>query len=68
MSDKAELNPLPFDTARCIGIDSDLCQICRRREPGHPTRQTFINPMINDWGCPGYIDRDELTRAEQEKV
>ena len=44
---------LPYDVARCIGTSNPVCTNCRRREPGHPTRQLFVTPPpdVNDT-CP----------------
>jgi hypothetical protein len=37
---------LPYDIARCRGLDLPLCQDCRRREPGREHWQTYISPAI----------------------
>ena len=49
--------PLSFDYARCGGVDDEaLCNMCRRREPGHPTWQSYIAPAIAANGkCPNVI-------------
>ena len=49
--------PLSFDYARCSGLDDEaLCNMCRRREPGHPTWQSYIAPAIAANGkCPNVI-------------
>lgn len=39
--------PLPYDTARCPGADHAICQLCRRREPGHHQWQVTIAPPID---------------------
>ncbi len=38
---------LPYDTARCPGTDHAICQLCRRREPGHHQWQVTIAPPID---------------------
>ena len=49
--------PLSFDYARCGGVDDEaLCNMCRRREPGNPTWQSYIAPAIAANGkCPNVI-------------
>ena len=52
---------LPFDYARCVGatfIKRDAhteapaflepCVDCKRRQPGHPTRQSYVAPMLSE--------------------
>lgn len=55
---------LPFDYSRCVGQTyvkygsneqktpalCDACRECRRREPGHPTRQVYVAPAIDSVG------------------
>ena len=53
---------LPFDIARCPGTPADLCQQCRRTEPGSE-RQSYIAPqfgygMEGEHECPNYIERE----------
>ena len=38
---------LPYDTARCPGAGHAICQLCRRREPGHHQWQVTIAPPID---------------------
>jgi hypothetical protein len=38
---------LPYDIARCTGTTHELCQYCRRREPGREGWQVFIGPAID---------------------
>ena len=38
---------LPYDTARCPGTGHAICQLCRRREPGHHQWQVTIAPPID---------------------
>ena len=39
---------LPYDIARCKGIDGhEQCSDCRRKEPGDKLRQVFIVPQVN---------------------
>lgn len=45
---------LPFDTARCIGIDNVLCKVCRRKEPGGEY-QWFIMPEAKESFCINHI-------------
>lgn len=53
--------PLPYSFYRCVGVilvteQGDIghapeCIECRRREPGHPTRQRYLEPeSVNDNG------------------
>jgi len=46
---------LPYDVARCKGLRDDLCDTCRRREPGSPDRQVYIGPQWDKGKCPNYI-------------
>ena len=54
---------LPFDYSRCVGMDNwatkevgephridEQCNACRRREPGHPTRQVYLKPAPDVMG------------------
>lgn len=54
---------LPFDYARCQGTTAPLCQWCRRREPGHPTWQSYISPEWQTNGCPNFIEPIQTIRA-----
>lgn len=52
--------PLPFDYARCANPDCALP--CRRKEPGHPTYQSFcVFPGGDD--CHAFLPNDEAKRA-----
>ena len=47
---------LPYDYARCTGTTQEICQTCRRTEPGHPTRQSFFSfAPAADGTCEHYI-------------
>lgn len=46
---------LPYDIARCNGANHQLCQACRRREPGHPERQWQVAPAIDGDLCLHFI-------------
>ncbi len=36
---------LPYDYARCEGVQHDGCEDCQRRtSPGRPERQAYIQP------------------------
>ncbi len=52
------MRKLPFDYARCPGTTDEKCETCRRKEPGHPTWQTFIAPSIANGTCWNYIKPD----------
>lgn len=50
---------LPFDFYRCLGMRvagdpasiNQICNACRRREPGHPTRQRYLQPDVHEGVC-----------------
>ena len=42
---------LPYDYSRCNGNGSDICTTCRRREPGHETYQSYVEPLAKDEQC-----------------
>lgn len=47
---------LPYDYARCTGTTHEICQTCRRTEPGHPTRQSFFSwRPVQNGTCAHYI-------------
>lgn len=50
---------LPYDVARCKGLRDDLCDTCRRREPGSPDRQVYIGPQWDKGKCVNYIPQQE---------
>lgn len=51
---------LPYDYARCLGIDNDLCAKCMRNTPGRPEGwQVYISAKIIKNECPDYIDPKE---------
>lgn len=50
---------LPYDYARCYGVRDPLCEKCRRRDPGHPTRQVFIAPAWDNGECRNLIQRQD---------
>ena len=65
------MNYLPFDFHRCAGqaVVTDtpnsnkkqlslepVCNDCRRREPGHATRQIYIAPAVNYGKCDNKIE------------
>ncbi len=39
---------LPYDYARCAGKDHINCKTCARRTPGHPERQAYMAPTIDE--------------------
>ena len=61
---------LPFDVSRCRGVtDEPNCKVCLRNQPGHTTRQFFIEPAINDGKCENlYLDEvNENVRATKKE-
>jgi AAA+ ATPase superfamily predicted ATPase len=52
------MRKLPFDYARCPGTTDPKCETCRRKEPGHPTWQSYITPRIAGGTCENYIKPD----------
>lgn len=48
------MSTLPFDYARCNGTQHDTCKDCRRKEPGHPTYQSYMSPPITQDGACRY--------------
>jgi len=49
---------LPYDMSRCVTTNCPLADRCRRKEPGHPTYQSFTAfPGGED--CHGFWPRDE---------
>lgn len=49
---------LPYDVARCAGTTHQLCQWCRRREPGCDFGQWYTMPEIDmmTGQCPSFIE------------
>lgn len=47
---------LPYDIARCFGTTDELCKKCRRREPGDPVVQWYVNPAIEGGQCENFIE------------
>lgn len=45
----------PHETARCTGMDAPLCQRCRRRKPGDPSKQIDIQLALTLNGCDNFI-------------
>jgi hypothetical protein len=67
-------NNLPYDKARCHGIDrAPICSDCRRKEPGDPVRQVYVYPPVCWRDCEFYIgpvecgDLIESVDVESEK-
>lgn len=59
---------LPFDIARCKGEErSPFCQKCRRREPGHPTHQWHVFPVVTEDGCENFISNDLGGLANEDR-
>jgi hypothetical protein len=59
--DKEKKHVLPFDVARCIGIEGqDICMFCRRKEDGHPTRQLYIFPQAENGECADLMVRSSV--------
>ncbi len=48
---------LPYDIARCKGMNAPLCRRCLRTEPGNPTRQLMIPPALTIDGCINFIGK-----------
>ena len=52
---------LPFDVARCVGVEGqDICIFCRRKEDGHPTRQLYIFPQAENEECADLMARRSI--------
>jgi len=50
--------PLPYDISRCPTENCPLADSCRRKEPGHPTYQTYtLFPGGTD--CYGYWPKEK---------
>ncbi len=61
MSYKEKKHILPFDVARCAGFENmGICQMCRRKEAGHPTRQVYIYPSAANGKCVDLIIRSSV--------
>ena len=59
--DKEKKHVLPFDVARCAGFENmGICQMCRRKEAGHPTRQSYIYPSAANGKCVDLIMRSSV--------
>lgn len=46
---------LSHDIARCTGTTAEMCQWCRRREPGREEWQWYDEPKWKDGQCENYI-------------
>ena len=59
--DKEKKHALPFDVARCMGVEGqDICIFCRRKEDGHPTRQLYIFPLAENGECENLMVRSSV--------
>jgi hypothetical protein len=38
------MTPLPYDYARCVGVQHPDCRYCQRREPGDADGQWHMTP------------------------
>lgn len=54
---------LPYDMARCNGMNAPLCHRCRRRKPGNPSSQSIILPVLTLNGCENFIRHAFLEKA-----
>lgn len=39
---------VPFDIARCNGLENQNCSNCARKEPGREYYQAYILPILDD--------------------
>ena len=58
---KEKKHILPFDVARCVGVDGqDVCVFCRRKEAGDPMRQLYIFPQAKNGECVDLMVRSSV--------
>lgn len=55
---------LPYDIARCAGVDERLCAACRRTEPGHPSMQVHVVAAFANGQCHNFIEPDRKFTVE----
>lgn len=59
------MSTLPYDYARCNGTPHDTCKDCRRKEPGHPTYQSYMSPPVKATGvCDWRIGPSPASAAQ----
>ena len=66
---------LSYDVARCAGTTHEVCQTCRRREPGRAEWQTHIAPTkeayfgyCRNWIAPVLTFQSDGTSSPNEKL